>query len=315
MSQNSIRCTKIRNHPGLDTLLRSAMNGAKTVYVVDDDEDDRLLICEALLQVINQLTIIEVIDGRQLLELLARRGRNPEPAIIILDINMPRMNGMETLAHIRSRPESEHLPVIMLSTSADQYYIKNSYSIGVNAYLKKPVSINDYTYMAESINVCFFNSYPLLKQGMEVAKTPRTKSILVIEDQADHWTLMQFALRKSMPQAQVLRMKDSESTLNFLATGWHHMVQPPQLVLLDLYIPDRLQGLDLLDKIRLFLTENGCSNVPIIIFSSSDHQEDIKACYQRQANAYMVKPIDLNESISYFKTLNQFIWDTYTVMN
>ena len=291
------------------------MKGAKTIYVVDDDEDDRLLVSDALHEVIDQLTIIEATDGQHLLDLLALRSYHPEPAIIILDINMPRMNGMETLTQIRSRPESEHIPVIMLSTSSDQYFIKNAYNIGVNAYLKKPVSFNDYTYMAESINVCFLNNYPSLKKGLSLTKDPRTKCILVVEDHADHWQLMEFALKQSMPRAQVVRMKDSDSTLDFLATDWHQMKQHPQLVLLDLYIPTRQHGLDLLGQVRSFLTENGLSTVPVIIFSNSDHQEDIKACYQRQANAYMVKPYDLNESISYFKTLNQFIWDTYTAVN
>lgn len=223
---------------------------------------------------------------------------------------MPRMNGLETLAHIRSRPNSEHIPVLMLSTSSEQYFVKNAYNLGVNAYLKKPVTFSDYTYMAESVNVCFLNSYPL-KDGLSLTKSFHTESILVVEDNADQWMLMNFALKQSMPNAKVTRMKDTESTLNFLATGWHDMKQHPQLILLDLYIPDRQQGLDLLEKVRAFLVDNRLATLPIIIFSNSNHQDDIKACYALQANAYMVKPFDLNESISYFKTLNQFIWDNY----
>lgn len=290
------------------------MNYARTIYIVDDDEDDRMLIRDALEEAIDQLSIIEAADGRSLLNLLAQRGQQPQPSLILLDNNMPRMNGLETLAHIRSSPQSEHIPVLMLSTSSDRNLVKNAYNLGVNAYLKKPVTFSDYTYMAESVNVCFLNSYPFLKDGLALTKSFHTQSILVVEDNADQWALMSFALKQSMPEATLTRMKDSESTLDFLATEWHAMKQHPQLVLLDLYIPGRQQGLDLLEKIRAFLVENGLSTLPIIIFSNSDHQDDIKACYARQANAYMVKPLDLNESVSYFKTLNQFIWDNYYTM-
>jgi CheY-like chemotaxis protein len=287
------------------------MKSAKTLYLVDDDDDDRMLVREALHQVIDQVTIIEAIDGHNLLDLLKLRDSTSQSAMILLDNNMPRMNGLETLAHIRSNPETEHIPVLMLSTSSDQYYVKNAYNLGVNAYLKKPVFFDDYTYMAESVNVCLLNSYPSLKNGLVHTKSFQTTSLLVIEDDADHWQLMQIALKQSMPKAEAVRMKDSETTLHFLENEWHIMEQHPQLILLDLYLPTRQQGLDLLEKIRSFLAEKKLSTLPIIIFSNSDHQEDIKACYQRQANAYMVKPFHLHESISYFKTLNQFIWDTY----
>lgn len=287
------------------------MKSAKIVYLVDDDDDDRLLIREALEQVIDQVKIIEATDGRHLLDLLAARVEETEPILILLDINMPKMNGLETLAHLRSNSGSEHIPVLMLSTSSDQYYVKNAYNLGVNAYLKKPISINDYTYMAESVNVCFLNSYPSLKNGLVLTKSFHTTSILVIEDDADHWQLMQYALKQSMPKASVVRMKDSETAMHFLENGWPLMPIRPQLILLDLYLPTRQQGLDLLEKVRIFLVKNSLSTLPIIIFSNSDHQDDIRACYQRQANAYMVKPFHLQDSITYFKTLNQFIWDNY----
>lgn len=290
------------------------MKNTKIIYIVDDDQDDRMLIRDALEEVIDHVSIIEAADGKILLDMLALRGQNSQPSLILLDINMPRMNGLETLAHIRSSPNSEHIPVLMLSTSSDQYFVKNAYNLGVNAYLKKPVTFSDYTYMAESVNVCFLNSYPLLKDGLALTKSFHTKGILVVEDDADQWALMNLALKQSMPGAELIRMKDTESTLDFLATGWHAVKQHPQLVLLDLYIPGRQQGLDLLEKIRAFLVENNLATLPIIIFSSSNHQDDIKACYARQANAYMVKPFNLNESISYFKTLNQFIWDNYYII-
>ena len=288
------------------------MKSAKTIYVVDDDDDDRMLVREALEEVIEQVEIIEASDGRHLLDLLVERGKTFEPVLILLDINMPRMNGLETLSHIRSNPDTEHIPVIMFSTSSDQQLINDAYKVGVNAYLKKPVSINDYAYMVESVNVCFLNSYPSVKSVLPVIKRSRITSILVVEDHADHWELMKFAIRQSMPQATVIRMKDGRAALNFLKIGWHDTLHSPQLILLDLYLPTRQDGLNLLDKIRSFLVEHGLSTVPVIIFSNSDHQDDIKACYHRQANAFMIKPRKLNDSISSFKTLNQFIRDKYT---
>ncbi|WP_234650182.1 response regulator [Dyadobacter sp. CY356] len=286
------------------------MNSGKTIYIVDDDDDDRMLAREALENVIDKVEIIEVLDGQDLIDLLKLRANSSEPFLIMLDINMPRMNGMETLARIRSDPDNEYIPVIMFSTSTDPRHVKNAYKIGVNAYLKKPVSIIDYTHMAESVNVCFLNNYPSSLIELPLKKA-RTKSILVIEDHPEHWELMRAALRQSMPYAAITRMKDSESTLRFLENEWHQMARQPQLILMDMCIPNREQGLELLAKIRKFLRDNNLSTVPIIIFSNSAHQDDIKACYQRQANAYITKPRDLNDSLSYFKSLNEFIWDTY----
>lgn len=288
------------------------MKSVKTVYVVDDDEDDRMFIREALQEVIGQVQIIEAFNGQDLLDQLMLRKEDSGSVIILLDINMPRMNGLETLVHIRSLPGGEYLPVIMFSTSDHQQLIRNAYQVGVNAYLKKPVLLADYAFMAESVNVCFFNSYPLLKEGRRPKNNFRTKSILVIEDNADHWELMKVALSQGMPKATVVRMKDEKTTLDFLDMGWHNMPQHPQLVLLELYLPTRKEGLNLLEKIRSFLFKNSLSTIPFIVFSNSNHQEDIKACYQRQANDYIVKPIDLQESVYYFKTLNEFIWYNYT---
>lgn len=287
------------------------MKSGKTIYVVDDDDDDRMLVREALENVIALVEIIEVLDGKALLDLLQTRVKSSEQFLIMLDINMPRMNGLETLARIRSDPDNEYIPVIMFSTSTDPRHVKNAYQIGVNAYLKKPVSIIDYTHMAESVNVCFLNNYPSLLIELPLKKAS-TKSILVIEDHPGHWELMRTALKQSMPYATITRMKDGDGTLKFLETEWHQMLRRPQLILMDMYIPNREQGLELLEKIRKFLRDNNLSTVPIIIFSNSAHQDDIKACYQRQANAYITKPKDLNESLSYFKSLNEFIWDTYT---
>ena len=108
----------------------------KTIYIVDDDEDDRMLVREALEDVIGPAKIIEAIDGRNLLDLLLQRKQSSELELILLDINMPRMNGLETLAHIRANHEVEHIPIIMFSTSSDQKLINSAYKIGVNAFVK-----------------------------------------------------------------------------------------------------------------------------------------------------------------------------------
>lgn len=121
---------------------------AKTVTIViaDDDLDDCLLIREALEE--NGLVsgIHFVGDGEELLEYLRRQGRYAGskdiscPVLILLDLNMPRMDGREALAEIKNDPRLRHIPIIVLTTSATDEDISRSYALGANSFIVKPVT-------------------------------------------------------------------------------------------------------------------------------------------------------------------------------
>ena len=111
------------------------------LVLADDDEDDRLMAREAL--AVSRLTnpLDEVGDGMELLEYL--RGclerKDPLPGLILLDLNMPRMDGREALAEIKSNPELRRIPIVVLTTSKAEEDIFRTYDLGVNSFISKPI--------------------------------------------------------------------------------------------------------------------------------------------------------------------------------
>lgn len=116
------------------------------ILVADDDPDDRLLIEEAFEEnrVSNQLSFVE--DGEELLDYLLRRGAwtdpasSPRPGLILLDLNMPRMDGREALKQIKADPALAKIPVVVLTTSKQEEDILRTYGLGVNSFITKPVT-------------------------------------------------------------------------------------------------------------------------------------------------------------------------------
>lgn len=116
------------------------------ILLADDDEDDRQMTEEALAEarVAGELRCVP--DGEALMDYLRRRGdyaderRAPVPSIILLDLNMPRKDGREVLADIKSDATLRHIPVVVLTTSHDQADVAASYDLGASSFITKPVS-------------------------------------------------------------------------------------------------------------------------------------------------------------------------------
>lgn len=113
-----------------------------TFFLADDDPDDRLLLREALESIDPSIKIVEAEDGEQLLAILQTQ-MVPLDSLIILDINMPKMNGLETLANLRSIPELASVPAVMLSTSLNDDMIGFAKQLGAVNYFVKPSSASD----------------------------------------------------------------------------------------------------------------------------------------------------------------------------
>lgn len=112
------------------------------ILLVEDSEADILLTVEAFAEagVCNNLTIAR--DGVEALEMLRSPGSQPRPDVILLDINMPRMNGLELLNELKRDPEFMTIPVIMLTTSAAEEDIMRSYQSFAASYVVKPVEFD-----------------------------------------------------------------------------------------------------------------------------------------------------------------------------
>jgi len=117
-----------------------------TILIAEDDPDDRLLTREAFSESRPADRVDFVHDGEELLDYLNQRPpyddaqRYPLPGLILLDLNMPRMDGREALRALKADPRLRHIPVVMLSTSCDDGDIRRCYADGVNSFISKPAS-------------------------------------------------------------------------------------------------------------------------------------------------------------------------------
>ncbi len=127
------------------------MNSAQLIYLVDDDPDDRFFIKEALLKNRHGMEVIEATSGFELMALLQQQG-SPLASLILMDMNMPRMSGVETVQAMRSNPGFPVIPVVMISTTTNPMFIKSAFDAGVAGFLPKPASIQGFTDMANQLS-------------------------------------------------------------------------------------------------------------------------------------------------------------------
>lgn len=116
-----------------------------TILLADDDAEDRELAREALAdsRLTNQLKC--VCDGRDLLDYLHHTGRwtpadSPRPGVILLDLNMPRMDGREALRAIKADESLRTIPVVVLTTSEEEGDVLAAYDLGVSSFIAKPIT-------------------------------------------------------------------------------------------------------------------------------------------------------------------------------
>lgn len=124
------------------------------ILLVEDNEGDILLTAEALEEININNNLYAVRDGEQALDFLERNppfANEQLPDLILLDINLPRKNGIEVLKHIKNTHVLRHIPVIMLTTSSSESDISRSYDNHANCYITKPSDISDFTHIMKVI--------------------------------------------------------------------------------------------------------------------------------------------------------------------
>lgn len=125
------------------------MNSLKRILLVEDSARDAELALDALAA--NQLAneVVHVRDGADALDYLYRRGQfagrsDGQPAVVLLDLKMPKVDGMEVLRQIKGDPSLKMIPVVVMTSSREEQDVVNSYQLGVNAYVVKPVKFHDF---------------------------------------------------------------------------------------------------------------------------------------------------------------------------
>ena len=138
-------------------MARADGNEHTVLLMADDDPADCLLTEKALRRAQITCPLYVVHDGAALMDYLKRRGdyadpaAAPRPSLILLDLNMPNVNGTEFLERLRDEPELNSIPVVILTTSDDERDIAASYALGANAYLVKPSAFDDLVSVAQIV--------------------------------------------------------------------------------------------------------------------------------------------------------------------
>lgn len=118
-----------------------------SIVIAEDDEDDYLLTMEAFKEAGVENKVYWVKNGEELLEFLKSppdSASSAKPGLILLDLNMPKKDGREVLNEIKSDPQLRHIPVIIMTTSKADADITNSYDLGVNSFIQKPVRFQEF---------------------------------------------------------------------------------------------------------------------------------------------------------------------------
>lgn len=135
--------------------MKSFHNLPKQVLLVEDSPGDVRLTQEAFRDANPQVKIHVAADGVEAMTFLNREGdcsRSPRPDLILLDLNLPRMDGRQVLAAIKESEQLRTIPTVILTTSSAQVDIAKSYELMANCYISKPVQLSDFEGLVDSIN-------------------------------------------------------------------------------------------------------------------------------------------------------------------
>ena len=130
----------------------------RPILFVEDSARDAELLLDALGGHVDAGRFVHVRDGVEALAFLRRDGAfmarvGLQPALILLDLKMPRMNGMELLTIIKADGQLRHIPVVVMSSSKQEQDLSAAYRLGVNAYLRKPLEFDDFVATARQLLV------------------------------------------------------------------------------------------------------------------------------------------------------------------
>jgi CheY-like chemotaxis protein len=129
--------------------MEEGMAADKVILVVEDNADDEALTLRALSKhgVKNRVDVVR--DGAEALDYLFRRGafadgQAGQPQVVLLDLRLPKVDGLQVLQEVRKHPATAHIPVVVLTSSDEERDIVESYHLGANSYVRKPVEFGEF---------------------------------------------------------------------------------------------------------------------------------------------------------------------------
>ncbi len=125
------------------------------ILLIEDNPDDELLMRRALSQNHVEAELVVAHDGEEAIAYLYSQEmqQGPRPALILLDLKLPKVSGLEVLRRIRAHETTAHLPVVILTTSSEERDILESYRLGGNSYIKKPVDFAEFSCVVRNLGL------------------------------------------------------------------------------------------------------------------------------------------------------------------
>ena len=132
------------------------------ILLVEDNPGDRELTCRALEKCKTRTKLRVVKDGEEALDYLCRRGKyedpatSPRPSLLLLDLDMPRIDGRQVLEKMRSDPDLRRIPVVVLTTSQREEDIVCAYNLGCNSFIVKPTNMSQFINIVQTLEKYWF---------------------------------------------------------------------------------------------------------------------------------------------------------------
>lgn len=144
------------------------MTSEKILLLVEDNQQDELLTLRALKKnnILNKVDVVR--DGQEALDYLFREGKYQHlkdrayPEFILLDLKLPKVDGLEVLRRLRAHEPTRRLPVVILTTSVEDEDVKAGYDLGANSYVRKPVDFDEFVAAVKNLGMYWLvlNQYP-----------------------------------------------------------------------------------------------------------------------------------------------------------
>ncbi len=277
------------------------VDGAIYILLAEDNEADAKIAKRAFQEckVKNNLYIVN--DGQEALDFVYHQGKYqdkdkyPRPEFILLDINMPRVNGFEVLRRLKNYPKLRMIPVAMLTSSRNEGDVNESYAIGACSYIPKPVHYEEFKEVVNSLSVYWgvFNRLPkpgeetVLKENSSpvVSESAGKKKILIIDDDLQHLRLMSIVLNKN-GMTNIVLADTGEKGLEVLEK------EVPDIVILDTILPKK-NGFEVcaeIKRLRGDLTK-------VILNTGVIDSVNSKKAKEAGADEYLAKTLDSNNII------------------
>lgn len=234
-----------------------------SVLIVEDDELNRTLLERRLKS--NKFNVTCCSNGTDALS-LAEKG---SIKLILLDINLPDINGIEVLEKIKSNPQTKHIKVIMVTADDDRETVLHCIEKGAADYLIKPFSMR---IVNERIKRCALKA--------SVSNVNKETNILLVDDQELNRDVLAHRLRKH--GYNITCVSNGETALNTLNN------EKFDLILLDIMKPD-MSGVDVLKSIR---TSGQHQKTPVIMVTALDNMDTVNECMDHGADDYLTKPLN-----------------------